>query len=361
MKFILFFGLLLSYPLGTADPPSSQVVYTPYEDARSVLETLVDALPAKLRDVPVEEREAIWNEWTKKRDAQIRDRLAQGDADSVMNFLMFGTSFTAEARLTSAQLQSLSEATSGVAKLDATSKWREIFEKRVEALVRGMMAPGTNERLQFAAKTLERAGIQFSDAASKDKARRYLYENVQRVLQEQAGFRQTLAAAKSLNDPTEEFAERSKLYKDRGLSLDTSLPPDYALEVALKEMSARGLLKPGSVARVGIIGPGLDFADKQEGYDFYPPQTAQPFAVMLAVAAGTRESEGTESRHARFESAGFGVRGEGKGRGRKRARLHDSIAEGSSARLEYGPGGLLETIWESDWHSGGAGRRAGRA
>jgi predicted DNA-binding transcriptional regulator AlpA len=280
MKFILFFGLLLSYPLRTADPPSSQVVYTPYEDARSVLETLVDALPAKLRDVPVEEREAIWNEWTKKRDAQIRDRLAQGDADSVMNFLMFGTSFTAEARLTSAQLQSLSEATSGVAKLDATSKWREIFEKRVEALVRGMMAPGTNERLQFAAKTLERAGIQFSDAASKDKARRYLYENVQRVLQEQAGFRQTLAAAKSLNDPTEEFAERSKLYKDRGLSLDTSLPPDYALEVALKEMSARGLLKPGSVARVGIIGPGLDFADKQEGYDFYPPQTAQPFAVM---------------------------------------------------------------------------------
>ena len=31
--------------------------------------------------------------------------------------------------------------------------------------------------------------------------------------------------------------------------------------------------------RVGIIGPGLDFADKQEGYDFYPPQTIQPFAV----------------------------------------------------------------------------------
>ena len=27
-------------------------------------------------------------------------------------------------------------------------------------------------------------------------------------------------------------------------------------------------------------GPGLDFADKENGYDFYPPQTIQPFAVV---------------------------------------------------------------------------------
>jgi len=34
------------------------------------------------------------------------------------------------------------------------------------------------------------------------------------------------------------------------------------------------------VARVAVIGPGLDFSDKQEGYDFYPPQTIQPLAVQ---------------------------------------------------------------------------------
>ena len=34
------------------------------------------------------------------------------------------------------------------------------------------------------------------------------------------------------------------------------------------------------VRRVAIIGPGLDFTDKQEGYDFYPQQTIQPFAIM---------------------------------------------------------------------------------
>ena len=45
-------------------------------------------------------------------------------------------------------------------------------------------------------------------------------------------------------------------------------------------MKARGLLKPGSVRRVAIVGPGLDFADKDVGFDFYPQQTLQPFAVL---------------------------------------------------------------------------------
>ena len=41
-----------------------------------------------------------------------------------------------------------------------------------------------------------------------------------------------------------------------------------------------GMLEAGSVRRVGVIGPGLDFTDKAEGYDFYPPQTTQPFSVI---------------------------------------------------------------------------------
>ena len=39
-------------------------------------------------------------------------------------------------------------------------------------------------------------------------------------------------------------------------------------------------LAAGSVRRVALIGPGLDFTDKAEGYDFYPPQTIQPFALL---------------------------------------------------------------------------------
>ncbi len=240
---------------------------------------MAEIIPAELRNTPAERRQETWDAWAKKRDAEIRDRLAQGDADSIVNFLMFGTSFTRAPRLTIEQLRSMLSQSSQDGQDQSATTWPAVLEKRVQDLVRGMAAPGSNERLQFARKTLERAGIVLS-AANDQKAHAYLYENVQRVSLEQAGFQQALQAAKSLNNPAEEFIERSKLYKQRGLSLDTSLPPDYALEVALKEMQGRGLLKPGSVKHVGIIGPGLDFTDKQEGFDFYPTQTVQPFAVM---------------------------------------------------------------------------------
>ena len=45
-------------------------------------------------------------------------------------------------------------------------------------------------------------------------------------------------------------------------------------------MAQKRLLRPKSVRRVAIVGPGLDFANKQMGYDFYPRQTIQPFAVL---------------------------------------------------------------------------------
>jgi SAM-dependent methyltransferase len=34
------------------------------------------------------------------------------------------------------------------------------------------------------------------------------------------------------------------------------------------------------VTRAAVVGPGLDFADKQEGFDFYPPQSLQPFTLV---------------------------------------------------------------------------------
>lgn len=45
-------------------------------------------------------------------------------------------------------------------------------------------------------------------------------------------------------------------------------------------MAGAAMLKPGSVRKVAIVGPGLDFVNKQEGVDYYPPQTVQPFALL---------------------------------------------------------------------------------
>src|SRR5579859_110490 len=278
MKRSLLSAVLLIGGTAFAIPPATQISYTPYSDAKPILEAMKEILPAELRGSAAGGQEETWNNWVKKRDTDIRQRLAQGDADSVVNFLMFGTSFTTAPRLTSAQLHSMSAEAGGDDK-NAAVEWQKLFEKRAQDLVRGMMAPGHNERLQFARRTLKSAGIGFTSPSDEQRAYAYLYENLKRVTKEQASFREALQAARSLNDPTEEFAERSKLYKDRGLSLDTSLPPEYAVELALREMKKRGLLQPGSVKRVGVIGPGLDFTDKQEGFDFYPTQTVQPFAV----------------------------------------------------------------------------------
>lgn len=263
-----------------AEVPQAKIVYLPFSDARPILEAMSEVLPAGLTGQPPEKLEAFWPSWVRSRDAEIRARLAQGDEDTIVNFLLFGTTFTREPRVTSAQLQEfVGSAAAGTTETAAT-KYTQLIEKRIRDLVIGMTAPGSNERLLFAHKVAQSAGVKFGLERERKEAARFLYENYLRVLKEQGSYQQVLAAAHSLGDPTEEFAERSKLYKERGLSLDTSLPPDFALDVALAAMRDRGLLDSGRVRRVGIIGPGLDFTDKQEGYDFYPTQTVQPFAVM---------------------------------------------------------------------------------
>jgi hypothetical protein len=83
-----------------------------------------------------------------------------------------------------------------------------------------------------------------------------------------------------INNLDVDVVERLTRFRDRGLSSDTSIFPDFAIEQALGAMKERGWLRAGSIRRVAIIGPGLDFTDKLEGHDFYPQQTSQPFAVI---------------------------------------------------------------------------------
>jgi SAM-dependent methyltransferase len=100
-----------------------------------------------------------------------------------------------------------------------------------------------------------------------------------RVANEQDQIDKELGATAG-GDPVAEFGQRSTLYRTRGLSLDTSLLPNYSVDQALTAMKTRGLLKPGAIRRVAVVGPGLDFADKDVGFDEFPQQTLQPFAVL---------------------------------------------------------------------------------
>jgi SAM-dependent methyltransferase len=108
-----------------------------------------------------------------------------------------------------------------------------------------------------------------------------------RVMREGETHARLAEAARALADPSLEFAERSRMYRARGLSTDTSLKINFAVEEALKGLVpalTRGATQAApAVRRVAIVGPGLDFTDKQEGYDFHAPQTIQPFALQESL------------------------------------------------------------------------------
>jgi hypothetical protein len=146
-------------------------------------------------------------------------------------------------------------------------------------LIAGIAAPGANERLLFVRELVERRGIDPATPSGRDQARIYLAGLMARVAGEFDSYTRAIESVRSIRDGPE-FAVRSSLYRARGLSSDTSIRPDFAIDQALEAIASMGMLEAGSVRRVAVIGPGLDFTDKAEGYDFYPQQTTQPFAVI---------------------------------------------------------------------------------
>lgn len=253
-------------------PPKAQ--YVPFRDAQPILSQLNEILPPELKGKPPEQQAAIWPTWIASRDKEIRARLDQGDEDSLINFILFGASFTKQPRVTFSQLSQMKTRAEG----ETVST---LITSRINDVVIAAANAGINERLRFARKILvQRKGFHLETSAGREEAKKYLVASLQRILNEDTNYAKTLESARMQGDASAEFAERSQLFRARGLSSDTSILPNYALEESLKAMKARDLLKLHSVRRVAIVGPGLDFTDKQEGYDFYPQQTIQPFAIV---------------------------------------------------------------------------------
>jgi len=130
-----------------------------YRDARPVLESLRrDLLPDDLRSKTAAEIEAAWSDWVARRDRATRGRLDQGDRDSIVNFLLFGTTFTRAPRATAADLAALNE---------RPQEALSLLTRRVDDLAAAVAEPRSNERLQFARRFLERHGMQPHTAAGR--------------------------------------------------------------------------------------------------------------------------------------------------------------------------------------------------
>jgi hypothetical protein len=224
-----------------------------------ILKAFSDTLPAELRDTPGAE---AWSAWLKAEDAGIRKRLEIGEEDTLTNLLRFGLTYTKEYQIDREDL----------ARYGKSSLVDSYAENRANDLVRALASPTANEGMQQMRAFLTQRGYSFKTAEDRARVKQHLLDNLARMRDEFAQFREKLKTA--------DLSEQSQLYSDRGISLDTNLWPDYALDRSLGEMVKAGLLKPGSVHRIAIVGPGLDFANKEFGNDFYPPQSIQPFAVL---------------------------------------------------------------------------------
>jgi hypothetical protein len=271
-RVLLTFGAVLS--LLAADR-----VFAPYQSVKPILDAQRDRLPAELKNPD----QAKWTAWTHQQDQAIRARLEQGDLDSMVNLLLFGTSFTRQPRI---RMENLTEASKA-----------GILKARVDDLVAGLRAPADNERLAFLGGLLRSKSI---DPATADGARDsgvFILNNLQRVVQEARTLAQRAAQVQPPAGDSAALLDRASLFSDRGVSLDTGIFPNFSIDQTLRDLKKRGVLREGRVARVGVIGPGLDFIDKNEesGYDYYPQQTLQPFAfydslLSLGLAKSNRVS-----------------------------------------------------------------------
>jgi SAM-dependent methyltransferase len=226
--------------------------------AKPVLETHVAELPPELK----EPNEAKWKSWAQHEDNVVRTRLEQGALDSMINLLLFGTSFTTQPRV-----------------ITMNNFEDPVVQARVTDLSEALRNPGNNERIIFLQSLLRSQGIDANNSASLGQTRNFVLENLRRVVQEQNVIRDQVDQAGREKNKETGLSERSRVFRDRGISVDTTILSSFGIDGALRDMKQRGVLPKGSITRVAIIGPGLDFTDKGFGYDFYPLQMLQPFAV----------------------------------------------------------------------------------
>jgi len=242
---------------------------TEYTDVQRVLTSLADILPPELRSANASTSQKGWREWVIAHDRDIRKRLLRGDQDTLVNWLLFGTSFTSQPR----------------AFFDPTETQdalRRRISLRTKDLISALASADMDERIIFARQLFLPQGYRFDSSEEQARLERHLYAEVDRVVAERQQYKDREDAAPAA-DVIERIVAQSNLFQDRGLSLDTSILPSFAIEQALEAMKSQRLLAANEIHRVAVIGPGLDFADKNSGYDFYPLQTVQPFTTIDSV------------------------------------------------------------------------------
>ena len=226
-----------------------------------MLDAYIKSLPAELKPGG-HLSAAAWDKWVRDQDKTIRDRIEEGEENTLTNLLRLGVTYTKEPRIDYSYL----------AQYGSSSFVNSLADKRANDLIRALTAPHPAQGMLEMRALLEKKGYSLKTPADQAKVKAYLLANLARLRDDVA------------RDAREAKINKFQSFKDRGISTDSNLYPDYTIDLHLRHMMQEGMLKPGSVHRIAIVGPGLDFVNKKSGTDFYPPQTTQPFAVIDTLA-----------------------------------------------------------------------------
>ena len=86
-------GVLLVITAGAA-AAVAPARFVRYSEARPILTELAGKLPAELGGLTAAQLESAWPAWIERHDRDVRARLDQGDEDTTVNWMLYGTSFT---------------------------------------------------------------------------------------------------------------------------------------------------------------------------------------------------------------------------------------------------------------------------
>src|SRR6185312_13702048 len=253
--------------------PRQHIGFISFSQASPVMHVLSAVLPDELVHTVAAADHSEWDKYVRAKDAEIRQRLRGGDLDTLANLLLFGTSYTSAEVLTPALLSTIHADQTDEPSRNAAST---TLLRRIDDLTTGLAHPDANERLRYFRDLLTNQQYRFETPSDLLRVKQFLGSNLVRMLHEDDAYASALEQAKRMGEKG--YEKRSQVFAQRGISLDTSLFPNYAREEALREAKRRGLL-PKRIARIGVIGPGLDIVNKDEGLDYYPEQTIQPFLI----------------------------------------------------------------------------------
>jgi hypothetical protein len=151
-----------------------------------------------------------------------------------------------------------------------------LISRRIKDLIAAMRSSDSDERRAFARQLLRNQGYGLDTPAERARLEGRLRTDVERVLAERRQYtvREDSFAA---GDVVNQIMVQSTLFRDRGLSLDTSILACFAIDQALETMKTQQAILPGSVRRVAIIGRDSILPTRTPATTFTPCRRCSPF------------------------------------------------------------------------------------